>query len=136
MHRLFFLYLFRDFDHGTLDVGIEYANLSRFEVGKVLCRTTTVNAKGIARKDFLVSESDRSVIGLPGRYICYWTGGRETELIYERPYKKAGARSYVHSSLRARSEVIYDEDGFEKRAENIVFAPRRYHEKFIRLLRL
>jgi hypothetical protein len=136
VHRLFFLYLFRDFDQGTLDVGLEITTLFRPEGGKILCRTTTVNVKGTSRKDFVVSESDRSVMGLPGRYICYWNGGRETELIYERLYKKEGPRSYVHKSSRARSEIIYDQDGFEKRAENLVFAPRRYHEKFIRLLRL
>jgi hypothetical protein len=37
--------------------------------------------------------------------------------------------------MEAKSRLAYDEEGLEKAAENMVFLPRRYHEKFIRLLR-
>ena len=133
--RLLFLYLFRDFDTGDIDFGFEFTTLSRARRGHILCRTMTTNLRGVERHSFLVDEHDRSIINLPGRFVCYWIGGGERERIYQRIYKRAGGGSYVHVSQEAWSRLVFDEEGIEKRAENMVLTPRRYHEKFIRLLR-
>jgi len=134
-HRLLYLYLFRDFDMRTLDAGLEYTVLSPQMNGVVLCHGMTVNLKGVRRHNFVVQESSRRILNLAGRYVCYWTRGHRKEWIYGRPYVKEGNRTYVHSSTAARSTLRYDSDWIEKAAENLVSHPRRYHEKFTRLLR-
>jgi hypothetical protein len=134
-YRLLFLFFFRDFDKGDIDIGFEFTVVSRASGGQVLCRTMTMNRRGVERHSFLVNEDDRSIVNLPGRFVCYWIGGGEKELIYQRMYERAGAGTYVHVSQQARSQLVFDKEGIEKRAENMVLAPRRYHEKFIRLLR-
>ncbi len=95
----------------------------------------TINRRGVERHVFLVNESDRSIVNLPGRFVCYWIEGGQKERIYQRMYIRAGAGRYVHVSQDARSKLIFDKDGIEKRAENLELAPRRYREKFVRLLR-
>lgn len=131
-----FLYFFRDFDKDTLDVGLEFTTISPMRDGKILCRATTANIKGLAHRSFLVDASTRSILGLPGRHICYWINGKNYERIYDRVYRKMGNGKYVHASRNAKSQFLYDLEGLEKRARNIVSRPRRYQEKFVRLLRI
>ena len=136
IHRLVFLYLFRDFDKGTLDTGIEFTTLLPLRKGRVMCRAMTFNIKGLKRDSFVVDGSNRRIVNLPGRYVCYWINGRQdSATIYNRPYRKSSDSSYVHNSRNAKSEVAFDGEGLEKRAENLVSGPRRYHEIFVRLFR-
>jgi len=136
VRRLLFFYLFRDFDKRTIDAGFEFTTISPTEDSKVLCRATTINMKGVKRARFLVDASDRSIVNLPGRYICYWVDGKnDEEPIYNRIYRKENTGTYVHLSREARSQLTFDDQGLEREAENLVSSPRRYHEKFIRIFR-
>jgi hypothetical protein len=135
-HRLLFLYIFRDFDEGTLDVGLEFTTLSPLKGGVVMCKAITLNHKGVSRDIFLADQSTRRILSMPGRYICYWVHAEDNSAhIYNRVYQKASNRCYVHGSEAAKSEIVFDDNGIEVRAENLVSSPRRYHEKFVRLLR-
>jgi hypothetical protein len=135
-YRLLFLYLFRDFDEGTLDVGLEFTTLLPLRGGIVMCRALTLNHRGLSRDSFLADQSNRRILSMPGRYICYWVHLADASAhIYNRIYQKRANRSYVHKSDAAKSEIVFDDNGIEVRAENLVSSPRRYYEKFIRLLR-
>ena len=104
--------------------------------GRVMCRAMTFNIKGLKRDSFVVDGSNRRIVNLPGRYVCYWINGKQdSATIYNRPYRKSSDGSYVHNSRNAKSEVAFDGEGLEKRAENLVSGPRRYHEIFVRLFR-
>jgi hypothetical protein len=134
--RLLFLYIFRDFDEGTLDVGLEFTTLLPLKGGVVLCRALTLNHRGLRHDTFLADQSNRRILSMPGMYICYWVPiGNRSARIYNRSYQKSIDGRYVHKSDAAESEIVFDDGGIEVRAENLVSAPRRYHEKFIRLLR-
>ncbi len=136
IQRLVFLYLFRDFDNGTLDTGIEFTTLLPLRRNRILCQAMTFNIKGLKRDVFTVDRSNRRILNLRGRYACYWIGGkRDSERIYDRTYRKSSDGTYFHSSKNAMSELAFDREGLEKRAENLVFSPRRYHEIFLRLFR-
>ncbi len=133
--RLLFLYFFRDWDTRSIDIGFEFTTLTRLSGKRVVCRTVTINRRGVERHIFLVDESDRSIIDLPGRFVCYWVEGGQKEQIYQRTYMRSNRGTYVHVSQEARSKLVFDKHGIEKRAENLELAPRRYQEKFVRLLR-
>lgn len=136
IQRLVFLYLFRDFDKGTLDTGIEFTTLLPLRRNRILCRAMTLNIKGLKRDVFVVDRSNRRILNLRGRYVCYWIGGRrDSETIYNRIYRKGSEGTYFHNSKNATSELTFDREGLEKRAENLVFGSRRYHEIFVRLFR-
>jgi len=136
IHRLLFLYIFRDFDKRALDVGLEFTTLLPRAGGTVLCKAVTLNHKGLNRDNFLADGSDRNILGMSGRYICYWANTEnDSARIYNRLYSKSSNGSYVHNSSAVKSEVVFDDKGIEVRAENLVSSPRRYHEKFIRLFR-
>jgi hypothetical protein len=135
-HRLLFLYLFRDFDKGTLDIGIEFTTISPLDRDRTLCSAVTLNINGLTRDRFMVDRSNRRILSLPGRYICYWVNGvTDSTYIYNRQYLKGSKGRYVHNSRAVKSEIAFDNEGFEVSAENLVSTPRRYHEKFIRLFR-
>jgi hypothetical protein len=136
IHRLLFLYIFRDFDKRTLDVGLEFTTLLPRAGGRVLCKAVTLNHKGLNRDSFLADRLNRKMLGMPERYICYWADtDNDSARIYNRLYLKSSSGSYVHNSSAVKSEVVFDDKGIELRAENLVSSPRRYHEKFIRLFR-
>ncbi len=136
IYRLVFLYFFRDYDKGTLDSGIEFTTLLPINRRRIVCKALTVNIKGLRRDVFTVDRLTRRIRGLPGRYVCYWIDlRRRSGKVYDRTYRRIGPGSYFHSSRKAESELGFDEQGLEKRAENLVFSPRRYHEVFVRLLR-
>ena len=136
IHRLLFLYIFRDFDKRTLDVGLEFTTLLPRAGGTVLCKAVTLNHKGLNRDNFLADRSNRNILGMSGRYICYWANTEnDSARIYNRLYSKSSNGSYVHNSSAVKSEVVFDDNGMEVRAENLVSSPRRYHEKFIRFFR-
>jgi hypothetical protein len=135
-YRLLFLYLFRDFDKGTLDVGFEFTTICPLKGGRILCKAATLNVKGLSRNHFMVDQSTRKILSLPGRYICYWVDiESDSAQIYNRNYLKDSKGGYVHNSSAVKSELVFDNEGIEVRAENWVSSPRRYHEKFIRLFR-
>jgi hypothetical protein len=135
-HRLLFLYIFRDFEEGALDVGLEFTTLMPLKGGVVMCRAVTLNHRGLRRDTFLADQSNRRILTMPGRYVCYWVHvGDSSTRIYNRVYQKSANGSYVHKSDAAKSEIVFDDNGIEVRAENLVSGPRRYHEKFVRLLR-
>lgn len=136
IRRLIFIYLFRDFDKGTLDAGIEFTTIANVDHGNVLCKSTTANVRGVRRDSFVVNRKSRHILNLPGRYIVYWVNGKtKLEKIYNRVYSSRDGRTYVHFSLQARSRISYDHEGLEETAENMVLHPRRYHEKFVRLMK-
>lgn len=136
IHRLLFLYLFRDFDKCTLDLGLEFTTLLPLKGGRILCKAVTLNIKGLNRDDFIVDQSNRKILSLPGRYICYWVDRESNSAqIYNRLYLKSSRGRYVHDSSAVKSELVFDNEGIGVRAENLVSSPRRYHEKFIRLFR-
>jgi len=135
IRRLLFFYLFRDFDNNTFDAGLEFMTLRPVEGGRILCQAATLNMKGVRRDRFVVESSDRSIVNLPGRYICYWVNDcDERAWIYNRTYRRAEDGTYHHRSPDAKSIIKFDKDGLEKGAENLVSSPRRYYEKFVRLL--
>jgi hypothetical protein len=135
-YRLLFLYLFRDFDKGTLDVGFEFTTIGPLKGGRILCKAATLNVKGLNRDTFLVEQATRKILSFPGRYICYWVDSEtDSAQIYNRQYLKGSKGRYVHNSSAVKSELVFDNEGIEVRAENWVSSPRRYHEKFIRLFR-
>jgi hypothetical protein len=135
-HRLPFLYILRDFGEGTLDVGLEFTTLLPLKGGVVLYRAVTLNHRGLRHDTFLTDQSNRRILGMPGMYICYWIPvASRSAHIYDRSYRKSTNGRYVHKSDAAESEIVFDDDGIEVRAENLVSVLRRYHEKFIRLLR-
>lgn len=136
VHRLLFIYIFRDFDRGTFDMGFEFTTLSPSTEDRVHCRTVTINPKGIKRDEFIVNSSSRRILNLQGRYICYWVNrSARVQKIYNRSYKKANSGNYVHLSRRATSQLDFDHDGLERKAVNLIHQPRRYYEEFVRLLR-
>lgn len=136
IQRLVFLYLFRDFDKGTLDTGIEFTTLLPLRRNRILCRAMTLNVKGLKRDVFMIDRSNRRILDLRGRYVCYWIGGKSnSERIYNRTYQRSSDGTYFHSSKNATSELAFDREGLERRAENLVSSPRRYHEIFLRLFR-
>lgn len=131
-----FFYLFRDYDRGTLDTGIEFTTLRPLRKSRILCRAITFNVKGLRRDSFIVDSSNGEILNMRGRYICYWIDSRrDSAKIYDREYRRSAGGPYVHSSRNAMSELEFDQEGLEKRAENLVFSPRRYHEIFVRLFR-
>ena len=136
IRHLVFLYLFRDFDRGTLDTGIEFTTLLPIKGRRVLCKAMTFNIKGLRRDTFTVDRITRKIRGLRGRYACYWIGRRSESIkVYDRTYRKLSSVTYLHASAKAESELEFDHEGLERRAENMVFRPRRYHEVFVRLFR-
>ncbi len=135
-NRLVFFYIFRDFDKGTFDAGLEFTTLVSVTRGNILCKSITANIKGWRHDSFLVSQRSRRILNLRGRYIVYWTSGRRgSEMIYNRRYRTRDGRIYHHASRDSQSQLTYDDEGFEKAAENSISHPRRYYEKFVRLFR-
>ena len=136
INRLVFFYFFRDYSNDTLDAGIEFTTLSPIDRRRLLCRALTFNIKGAKRDSFTVDRATRKIRGLSGRYVCYWIDPRRDSVkVYDRTYRRLRGGNYFHASRRVESELAFDDDGFEKKAENLVSAPRSYYEVFVRLFR-
>jgi hypothetical protein len=135
IRRLVFLYLFRDYGKGTLDTGIEFTTLLPLTGRRILCKAITLNIKGLRKDTFVVDRLTRKIRGLRGRYVCYWINRNSKSVrVYDRLYREHSEGTYLHASAKAESEIKFDDKGFERRAENLVFSPRQYHEVFVRLI--